>query len=155
MTPTAILATVRLVPVSCYKCGVWFGMDSEHNATAVRLGPQITFYCPNGHGQSYTEGEAGRLRDELARQKHQTEQAKADRDWWQGRAKTLQAVGESTERRLRAHKGVVTKLKKRVSKGVCPCCHQKFKDLRDHMAAQHPDWNPEQGAEALASKSKE
>lgn len=154
MAPTAILATVRLVPVCCYKCGVWFGMDSEHNESARRLGVGLPFWCPNGHSQSYTQSEADRVRDELAKQKHATDQAKADRDFWLNQTTEERARHERTKHRLNAHKGVVTKLRKRVGAGKCPCCHHKFRDLREHMATQHPHWNPEQGAEAIATKVK-
>lgn len=145
--------TVTIEPVQCGVCHAWFGLDATFHRKARES--KKSFTCPYcSKSLSYIETENQRLRDELAKEKHRTEQAKADRDWWQGHANTIQAVANSTERRLRAHKGVVTKLKKRVSKGVCPCCHQKFKDLRDHMKAEHPDWNPEKGAEAIASKVK-
>lgn len=29
----------------------------------------------------------------------------------------------------------------------------QFKDLKTHMKAQHPSWNPEQAAEAIAAKT--
>jgi len=49
------------------------------------------------------------------------------------------------ERRLTAHKGVITKVKKklnsaeqRVANGVCPCCNKSFKNVRLHMRSKHP-----------------
>ena len=37
-------------------------------------------------------------------------------------------------------KGQVTRIKKRVANGVCPCCNRTFKDLAAHMSTQHPDY---------------
>lgn len=47
------------------------------------------------------------------------------------------------ERRLAATKGVVTRIKNRVGKGVCPCCKRTFPNLGAHMSEKHPDWAPE------------
>jgi hypothetical protein len=43
-------------------------------------------------------------------------------------------------------------MKRRVAKGICVCCSKKFKDLETHMKEEHPDWNPDKAAEALASE---
>ena len=37
----------------------------------------------------------------------------------------------------RAH---MTRLKKRVGHGVCPCCTKSFANLREHMRRQHPQF---------------
>lgn len=37
---------VSLVHVSCYKCGVVFGIEASHNARLVSH-PGTDFYCPN------------------------------------------------------------------------------------------------------------
>lgn len=44
------------------------------------------------------------------------------------------------ERSRNAYKGQVTKVKNRVSKGVCPCCNRYFKNLHRHMENKHPDY---------------
>lgn len=145
---------VRINAIQCSSCYAWFGLDAGFETQAREDGR--SFHCPycDASLSWSNSSENKRLRDELAKQKHATEQAKADRDYWVTRHSAAAGEVEHTTRRLNAHKGVVTKLKKRIGKGVCPCCHQKFKDLRDHMRAEHPDWNPEKGAEAVAAKSK-
>lgn len=136
---------VGMSALTCYKCGVRFDVPEQWEQK--RREDHESFYCPNGHSQHFAgKSEAERLRDELAREKHRTEQAQSSADYWR---REQEAAG----RRVIAHKGVVTKLKKRVANGQCPCCQRSFKDLRDHMRSQHPDWNPEQGAEAVAAKS--
>ena len=41
---------------------------------------------------------------------------------------------------LSAQKGVTTRLKNRVQKGVCPCCNRYFAQLQRHMTTQHPNF---------------
>ena len=43
-------------------------------------------------------------------------------------------------RRMAAAKGELTKMKKRVGNGVCPCCNRQFVNLQRHMATQHPGY---------------
>jgi phage terminase Nu1 subunit (DNA packaging protein) len=137
---------IGMTAITCCSCGVRFDVPTEWYT--ARRNDHEWFYCPNGHRQHYTgKSEAERLRDELAREKHRAEQAQA-------RVEDLRRQRDHANARVSAHKGVVTKLRKRVALGSCPCCHRKFKDLRDHMRAEHPDWNPEKGAEAIAAKAK-
>lgn len=100
-------------------------------------GRKFCLYCPLGHSMIPAgQSEADRLRDELAREKHRTEQARADAEHQRERV-TLR------DRRLAARKGQITKLRKRISNGVCPCCNRTFTNLQRHMSGQHPDWAPE------------
>lgn len=139
----AIGAGMAAIP--CCKCGIIFHVPEAWDAD--RRAKHDSFHCPNGHSLKYhAKSEADILRDQLTRERARLDQVRA----W---AQDEERQRESAERSLRAHKGVVTKLRKRVAAGQCPCCQRTFRDLRDHMRAQHPDWNPEQGAEAVAAKS--
>jgi hypothetical protein len=101
---------------------------------ARRLEDQRTFYCPAGHPQSYHgKTEKEKLKDEIAYQKREVERLDRER-------KREIANRTMVEHRLRAQKGVVTKLKKRVGKGACPCCNRHFANLERHMTTQHPDF---------------
>lgn len=135
--------TVTLEPVSCCNCGITFGMDA--NYIRERKRDHAWWYCPNGHRQHWTQQtEAEKLRDQLAREKHWREQAEA-------RAAYNRAEAERITRRLNATRGVVTRHKKKIAAGRCPCCSHQFKDLRAHMEKRHPGWNPEREAEVLSS----
>lgn len=46
----------------------------------------------------------------------------------------------TVEKSLSAKKGQLTKLKKRVANGACPCCNRHFSDLYRHIQSQHPDY---------------
>lgn len=129
--------TLEYVVVTCPRvgCGLTFGVPIAW--TARRREDHATFYCPNGHSMSYT-GEndaekAKRLTDQLTRERAAHDQTVAR---WRERT-------DSAERRLSATRGVVTRIKNRVGKGVCPCCNRTFGDLARHMAGQHPTWTPE------------
>lgn len=85
------------------------------------------FYCPNGHELRYLgKTESQKLREQLERERERSGRISADRD--------------QIEASLRATKGVVTKLQKRASAGVCPCCNRTFSQLARHMKSKHPDF---------------
>lgn len=140
-----ITATVRISTITCAACSMTFGVPERFEAN--RRDDHTRFYCPAGHS-NYFDGksDADKLRDELSREQERRARLESSVEYWKGRER-------QKERSVRAHKGIVTKMRKRIANGVCPCCHAKFKNLRDHMREQHPDWNPEQGAEAIASKA--
>jgi hypothetical protein len=129
-----------LVTVSCW-CGMRHAIPEEMYDYNKRKrdngGEQVGVYCPLGHSWIISgEGEAAKLRREL----------EAERDY---RARVV-AQRDQAEASLRATKGVVTKLKKRVSAGTCPCCNRTFQQLARHMKTKHPDF-PGDGPEVAPS----
>jgi hypothetical protein len=112
----------------CFKCGIGFGMPQGFYNEA-RDDTSKTFYCPNGHGQVYTTSERTRLRRQLDSEREENN--------------TLRYRIQHVNRSRAALKGQVTKIKRRVGKGVCPCCRRNFANLRRHMEGQHPDWSEE------------
>lgn len=115
---------LSFVTVDCYKCGVTFAVSTDLQKNWLR--DQTQFFCPNGHPQSYAESTAQRLQREL-------DAAKRDVEWQKQRAASL-------DKQLTAQRGVVTKLKKRVSAGVCPCCQRTVSQLARHMQSKHPEF---------------
>lgn len=115
------------VVIDCCQCGALFGIPNDVDDELLRTGR--SFYCPNGHPQHYTESTETKLqaeRDKNARITAQLDQMRADRD--------------AMERSRNATKGQLTKVKKRVASGVCPCCNRTFADLAAHMANKHPKY---------------
>ncbi len=47
---------------------------------------------------------------------------------------------EHQRKRVNALRGVVTRTKKRIANGTCPCCTRTFTNLARHIAAKHPDY---------------
>lgn len=110
----AIQHEITLSTLTCCNCGIVYAMPEQMIARLKREGG--SFYCPNGHGQHFTEPETDRLRrllDEANRSKTQLA----------GDYATLQ----------REH----MRLQRRITAGVCPCCNRTFQNLARHMAAKH------------------
>lgn len=125
LNDTTITATTSFDVITCGACGISFGVP-EHWRNA-RRNDHATFYCPNGHPRAFLgESKAERLEKLLetanARVTHAEDQRLA------------------AERSAAAARGQVTKIKKRVGNGVCPCCKRTFQNLHRHMAGQHPDF---------------
>lgn len=111
--------------VHCYLCGIAFGLPDNYRDE--RLNDHATFYCPSGHVQCYAgKSEAERLKEQLETERNRRQWAEDDK--------------RATERRLYATKGKVTLLKRRMARGACPCCKQKFADLKQHMEQTHPGY---------------
>lgn len=110
---------------TCWKCGVPV-YGPEYRRTKCLEDHSENFYCINGHSAVFGgETEAQKLAKQLASQKEATE--------FQRRRL------ESEEKLHRATKGQLTKLKNRVTNGVCPCCNRTFKNLQRHMQSKHPE----------------
>lgn len=108
----------------CSNCGIAFAVPFQFDKSRRR--DKVTFWCPNGHGMSYTQSEAERLREELQRAR---EAAQQELEWRLG-----------TERILERERKVRHSLQKRLSAGVCPCCNRTFTDLQRHMGTKHKDY---------------
>lgn len=131
------LMFAAMANLQCYKCGVVFGL--EQGFQRQRLEDHGQFYCPNGHAQWYSgktdkEQEIDRLSQELRI-------VTSSRDFHRSRAADEARAAETARRSAAASRGVVTKVKRRIKKGVCPCCNRYFRDLHQHMQGQHPDWD--------------
>lgn len=120
-----------LTTLDCGMCAIPFAIPSDLYQGATQDGRW--FWCPNGHRIHFYETENQKLQDELARAKTGLIRERQDR--------------EAAERSNAALRGVVTRTKKRVGKGVCPCCNRHFANVQRHMEGQHPDYidaDPEQ-----------
>lgn len=126
--PTLTYSTTLDV-ISCGTCAIPFAIPASLLRHLRESGD--SFWCPNGHKVSYHETEADRLRAKLEREQRQ-------RQWAETRARAARDQADAAERSRAAYKGQVTKIRKRVGNGVCPCCNRSFANLGRHMAGQHP-----------------
>ena len=115
---------ISLTTTGCSVCDISFAVPETFWRRGQERGGEI--YCPSGHKMTFGQGENERLKAERARLTAQLDQERA-------RAKTL-------ERSRAAVQGQLTKTKKRVANGVCPCCNRSFVNLTRHMQGQHPDY---------------
>lgn len=115
---------VEMIMEECCACGTPF-MIPKWMKKAL-LNSKQTFYCPNGHGQSYVgKTEAEKLKEQLQKlQEEKQKQEEVLQNRW------LDALGE---------KNRLEKKMKRLTNGVCPCCNRTFSNLHNHMKKQHPE----------------
>ena len=100
-------------------CGIRHAIPSELSDHLDRGGRA---YCPLGH--SYVQAEPT-LEQRLAAA--------------EARLVAEQDQHDATRRSLAATKGQVTRIKRRVHRGVCPHCTRTFADLVRHMETKHPE----------------
>lgn len=136
-----MITLVPSVVLTCCndECGISFAVPEWWNRGKRETHKR--FYCPNGHGQSYTaentEEELRRERD-IARQqlaRSEEEAALARRD------------AEKAHREVR-------KLKKRASAGTCPCCQRTVSQMARHMKTKHPEFVAEETTNVVQMKVK-
>lgn len=136
---TTIERTITLESTECCNCGVTFAMP-EYLLKRLRE-TEAWFYCPNGHQQHFTESEATRLKEELTKEREKAERLKkANVEAWQY-ADEVREERDKVKRQLSTTRGVLTKTKKRIANGVCPCCHRHFANLEKHMGTKHPQYD--------------
>lgn len=129
-----------LVVVECATCHVTYAIPESFNKSALKWrgdrkdGRGWKICCPFGHQWWYV-GET------------ETEKLKRQRDYQADRAARLAAERDQAEADAHAQKSVKTRfknerdrIKARIAAGVCPCCNRSFKDVKRHMASQHPDY---------------
>lgn len=121
--------TGTLVVETCW-CGMRHAIPQtlrDHmNAQHEKGQKQIGIYCPLGHSWIFSgKSEVEKVKERLERE--------------QSRTAALTAEKDQLEASRRALKGQVTKIKKRIGKGVCPCCNRHFVNVERHMATQHPE----------------
>lgn len=119
---------------TCWKCRCEMALPEELYNAAKRSS-EIKIFCSYGHPGVLKEGETEA--DKLRRERDRLAQRVAEKDDEIARQRSLR---EAAERQLSATKGIVTRIKNRVSRGVCPCCNRSFTNLARHMAGKHPGY---------------
>ena len=121
---TETIYTATMISREC-SCGVVYAISEAFEKARRR--DHKTFYCPNGCSRHFPQ---------------QTDEEVLRRQLEQAQRRAASAEGQATraEYQRRAAVGQVTKIKKRVANGVCPCCQRTFRDLASHMADKHPDY---------------
>jgi hypothetical protein len=131
---TEITVASTLYAEECCVCGIYFAMPEELYNSRRRDGR--SFYCPNGHAQSYTENDATRL----AKMRAQLAEKEASIQQMQGWVDKAIAQRDLKHKELLQERKQKVALEKRISNGVCPCCHRSFVGLTRHMRSKHPDY---------------
>jgi hypothetical protein len=126
---STITYTGRLVTTTCW-CGIHLAVPQDLYNIAKR-NKDKAIYCPLGHSFIFSNTTEEQL--EVAKQ--ETKRARQ-------RERAVRELLTHEEHSHRATRGHMTRIKKRVAAGVCPCCNRTFRDLAKHMEGQHPDYAP-------------
>lgn len=119
--------TTDLTAIHCGECGGTYAIDSRYYRQRQQGGGYWNCpYCQIIWGFSKDASETVKLKRKL---ENIEAVAERERSW-----------RKDTERRLSATRGVVTRIKNRVSNGVCPCCNRHFRNLYKHMESKHPNY---------------
>jgi hypothetical protein len=119
--------TETLKVVHCY-CGVAVGIPSSLYGHMQKDSTNGA-YCPLGHKFFFTDSYKEMYEREVEDRKRAERRAQANRD-----------LLHAEERSHSATRGHLTRTRKRVFNGVCPCCKRSFADLGRHMHSKHPDY---------------
>ena len=117
--------------MECGGCGVSYALSDDF--IEARQNDHKTWYCPNGCSRYYPA-------------KSEKEKLQAEVNRLRATNSHLYDQNDSLRRSRNATKGHLTRTKKRIANGVCPCCNRTFADLAKHMSTKHPKYNPESEA---------
>lgn len=129
--------TVTFVPIDCGACGVPFGMtETFYND---RLNDHKAWYCPNGHSRVYS----GQSDADKALKRAETAEQRLK--WALAREEAQRRERAAAERSAAAYRGHLTRLRNRISNGVCPVqgCRRHFSNVHAHISSEHPQWAAE------------
>lgn len=133
----------KLITETCSACGVLYAMPES--LQKERLADKRTFYCPNGHPQTYIgKSEAQKLRETVDEERRARQRAEQRIAMYADEAREARECAEHERRRANGYKGHATRITKRAKAGVCPCCNRTFQQLARHMATKHPQFTPMQ-----------
>lgn len=126
-----VFGTLTMTELTCYSCVVRFAIDEELYKRRAEDGR--SFWCPNGHQQHFTESEITKLKKTNANLSKRL-------DWAETSEQRAREQAATAKREKAAIKGQLTKTRKRIANGVCPCCNRSFANVQRHMGTQHPDF---------------
>jgi len=118
-----------IVDTSCCVCNKEFALDLDY----IKNRKNGSGWCPYC-GTALKWG--GKTKEQIARERAEL----AER-----RAAELTRQLESERRSKSAIRGQLTRVRRRVAHGVCPCCKRTVRQLAAHMKSKHPDFAAEVG----------
>lgn len=124
--------TVEVESLTCAGCGTPFAVEVDLLNKFRHT--HETFFCPLGHNNYFpSESKEEKLQRQLKEYQKYADTLKAEVTFERDQRK-------AAESSLRATKAALTKTKKRIAAGVCPCCNRTFQNVARHMAGQHPEY---------------
>ena len=131
-TTITLYGTFSTVTCCWENCDLTFAMPKDIDDQFRR--DHVSFYCPRGHKQSYTcKSDLETKQDTINELARKLEYLEAEQEVTEQERDHFRKSRDST-------KGALTKIKKRIASGVCPCCNRQFTNLARHMTGKHPNY---------------
>lgn len=131
-----ITRTITIRSTNCGVCGITFGLASDF--MTARQDDGRVFCCPNGHQISWQAANEAAKTERRLREAADAARSLAQRE--ARRRSSAEAAARTADYKARAAKGQLTKARRRIAAGVCPCCNRTVSQLANHMATKHPDY---------------
>ena len=133
MGQTKTVFEIELTSINCGSCGGTYAINERYREKCKQAGSSWNCpYCRVGWGYS-GNSDNEQLRKQLA-------EAKSREELNLARANRLREERDQWANRERGQRAAKTRIKNRISKGVCPCCNRSFSNLHRHMSSKHPDY---------------
>lgn len=121
-------------------CGGVYAITEAYRANAHKNAGHWT--CPYCRGTwGFSESEADRLKSQLAAAEKEKERLSQNVQFYQRKRDEALAEADHFRKSRDGVRGAMARERKRVSKGVCPCCNRQFADLHRHMTTKHPTFS--------------
>ncbi len=127
--------TGRLTVLDCARCGIVFAISTDFEQR--RRDDHADFYCPSGHANRfYGKSDEEKAKSEAKALREQLRVAASSERFYRD-------LAAAERRRAAAARGQRTRVLNLIAKGICPVagCRRNFTNVREHMAAVHPDFH--------------
>lgn len=119
--------------ITCCNCGIVFAVTEERQADLRET--HDTFYCPNGHPQSYKgptadEKKIAKLEATIFKRNQQLAAQDESLGW-------LHDIHAKDSKRIAAMQGVMNRRMRLIVHGCCPICGE-LANLKSHLKTRHP-----------------
>lgn len=126
----AIIVSVELTEITCGMCGGTYAIAERYRQKKRDEGSGWNCpYCDVEWGY-FGNSRVQQLEKQLAAERAKLDQANAN-------AQSQRRMRDIADRQAAAAMGQVTKIRNRISNGVCPHCNRHFANLHRHMQSKH------------------
>jgi hypothetical protein len=124
--------TVSVARIACGGCGGVYAISEKYRKQKEQEGGG--WHCPYCQcSWGYWDGENEKLKKQVQEANDRLAGERARHD------QTREALAHE-KHGARSVRGHLSRVKKRVAAGVCPCCNRTFQNLARHMVGQHPSF---------------
>ncbi len=131
MSALDLVTTFETITCCHEGCGLTFAAPTSWIRS--RRADHTWWYCPNGHHQHWP-GESELEKEQRLRKEAEQRILEA-----QARTNEVRHEAEVLKRQVAVQKGLTTRVKNRIHRGVCTCCNRTFSNVAEHMKTKHPE----------------